>query len=150
MSPENSGKWRSDFWNADGWGTPQNPIRVRSDGFRKRDRVRHCHSPSLLLAIPTDLRRQLDKKFLHSAVTLIDGLIGVCRKNEFQLAGGRRHPASSSSWWRSASAQSPSKRNGKNVKNTCPSPRCSRARDGAAPGILKRITLRAAPLIDSA
>jgi hypothetical protein len=28
---------------------------------------------------PDDLRRQLDKKFLHSAVTLIDGLIGVCR-----------------------------------------------------------------------
>ena len=63
--------------------------------FRKRDRVRHCHNPSLLLAIPTDLRRQLDKKFPHSAVTLIDGLIGVCRKNQFQLAGGQRHPASS-------------------------------------------------------
>jgi hypothetical protein len=43
-----------------------------------------------------------------------------------------------------------SKRNGKNVKNTRPSPRCSSARNGAAPEILKRITLRAASLIDSA
>jgi hypothetical protein len=46
-----------------------------------------------------------------------------------------------------------SKRNGKNVKNvknTRPSPQCSSARNGAAPETLKRITLRAAPLIDSA
>jgi hypothetical protein len=63
--------------------------------FRRRNRVRYCHSPSLLLAIPTDLRRQLDKKFLHSAVTLIDGLIGVCRKTEFSLQEVDVRPASS-------------------------------------------------------
>jgi hypothetical protein len=79
MSPENSRKWRSNFWNADGCGTPQTRLEFRWNGFESEIEYAIAHSPSLLLAIPTDLRRQLDKKFLHSAVTLIDGLIGVCR-----------------------------------------------------------------------
>jgi|ERR1035438_6158779 hypothetical protein len=78
MSPENSRRWRSNYWNADGCGTPQ--TRLEFVGT-----VPKVKSSTLLLqsfvttGIPTDLRRPLDKKFLHSAVTLIDGLIGVCR-----------------------------------------------------------------------
>ena len=68
MSLENSRKWRSNFWNA-----------VRCDGSESE----------IEYAIATVLcyywqSRQIfgvssNKKFLHSAVTLIDGLIGVCR-----------------------------------------------------------------------
>jgi hypothetical protein len=54
-------------------------IRVRWDGSESE--IEYAIATVLLTTgIPTDLRRQLDKKFLHSAVTLIDGLIGVCRK----------------------------------------------------------------------
>src|ERR1035438_8891197 len=78
MSPENSRKWRCNFWNADGCGTPQTRLEFVGT-FRKRNRVRYSYQSFVTTGIPTVLRRQLDKKFLHSAVTLIDGLIGVCR-----------------------------------------------------------------------
>jgi hypothetical protein len=91
---------RSNFWNADGCGMPQ--PRLAFVGTIPKVKSSTLFLQSLLLAIPTDLRRQLDKKFLHSAVTLIDGLIGV----SFSLQGSTS-PCVEPSWWRRESAQSP-------------------------------------------
>src|ERR1700734_1016153 len=89
MSPENSRKWRSNFWNADRLRNAANPIRVRWDGSESE----------IEYAIATILRYYWQSRQIFGVSSirssgkrgnLDDGLIGVCRKNQFQLAGGRR------------------------------------------------------------